>query len=45
MNIIEVKNLQKTYDGVKVVDGISFEVKKVKYLVYWDQMVQVKQHP
>src|SRR5580765_8937773 len=26
--ILEVKNLQKSYDGKKAVDGISFEVKK-----------------
>jgi ABC-2 type transport system ATP-binding protein len=27
-NILEVKNLQKSYDGKKAVDGISFSVKK-----------------
>jgi ABC-2 type transport system ATP-binding protein len=27
-NILEVKNLQKSYDGKKAVDGISFAVKK-----------------
>ena len=28
MNIIEVKELTKTYDGRKAVDSINFEIKK-----------------
>lgn len=42
-NVIEVKNLTKEYKNLKAIDNLSFEVKRVKFLDSWDQMVVVKQ--
>lgn len=37
-SIIEVENLVKMYKTHKAVNNISFVVKKVKYLDFWDPM-------
>jgi len=42
LEAIEVDSLTKEFGGFKAVDGISFKVKKAKFLVFWDQMVQEK---
>ena len=48
MDILKVIDLEKSYidpdtkDHFKAVDGISFEIKPIKYMEYWGQMVQEK---
>lgn len=41
--VIEVKNLIKHYNKLCAVNNISFEVKKVKFLVCLVKMVQERQ--
>ena len=43
MNEIRTTGLIKEYRGRRVVDDVSINVVKVRLLVYWGQMVQVKQ--
>ena len=39
MNAIEIKNLYKSCDnGFKALKKINLSIKKVKFLLYWDQM-------
>ena len=42
MNVIEVKNLNKSYGHLKVLDNLNLEVKEGKYLFFWDLMAQEK---
>lgn len=42
MNVVEVKNLSKSYKNLKAVDNVSFNVKKGKYLDFWVLMEVVK---
>lgn len=42
-NMIEAKELGISFGDKKVLDNITFEVKKMKSLAFWDQVVQVKQ--
>lgn len=41
--VIEVSNLSKKYGSLTAIDDISFEVHKVRYLLYLALMVLVKQ--
>ena len=42
-NMIEAKELGISFGDKKVLDNITFEVKKMKSLAFWDQVVPVKQ--
>ena len=44
MYILQVENLYKTYNHVEAIKGISFSIKKERYMDFWVQMEQEKVH-
>ena len=41
--MLEIKNVSKSYGNKKVLDNVSLKIKKEKYLVLSEKMVQGKQ--
>ena len=39
-----VKNLKKNFEKKEVLKDINFEFEKEKYMDYWEETEQVKQH-
>ena len=45
MKAIEVHNLKRSFNGLRAVDGISFEVERERFLVSWVQTEPVRLPP